>query len=174
MSSSAREPTPGTAVWIAVTTYVQKDDGSLSEGSSESHATERSSPSVSPSHSARSVVLPNPAGADTSVSLDSSPRRKRSVSLGRVTRPRRSFGTYSLVAIIGRAMRFPTPKCTTASEVCAAANASARHTRGQGIARGPRAVPASPRYDLVASDAPENYPLIGGSSRVLPTVDRPR
>jgi len=50
MSSSAPGPKPGTAVWSAVTTYVQNDEGSLSEGSSESHATEESSPGVSPSH----------------------------------------------------------------------------------------------------------------------------
>ena len=54
--------------------------------------------------SASSVVVPNPAGADTSVSLDSAPRRRRAPCLGRVTRARRSFGTYSLVAINGRAM----------------------------------------------------------------------
>src|ERR1017187_6716555 len=118
MSSSALEPTLGTAVWSAVTTHVQNDAGSLSEESSESHATERSSPGASASHSARSVVLPNPAGADTSVSLDSAPRRRRTRSLGRVTRPRRSFGTYSLVAIIGRATRFPIPWCTTLPRVC--------------------------------------------------------
>ena len=65
--------------------------------------------------SASSVVVPNPAGADTNVSLDSAPRRRRSPSLGRVTRARRSFGTYSLVAIMQStdAPWDPIPRCTT-------------------------------------------------------------
>ena len=58
-------------------------------------ATPRTGPPRLPpaSHAARSVVLPNPAGADTSVSLASAPRPSRSRSRGRATRPRRSFGT---------------------------------------------------------------------------------
>src|SRR5437016_2776323 len=109
MSSDPTEPMLGTAVCNAVTTYVQNDAGSLSEPSSETHATERSSPDDSPSQSARRVVLPNPAGADTSVSLDSAPRRSSSSSRGRVTRPRRTFGTYNFVAITGRATASPFP-----------------------------------------------------------------
>lgn len=81
----------------------------------ESHATEWSSSAASSSHSARSVVLPNPAGADTSVSFDAAPRRRHSWSRGRVTKPVRSFGTYSLVAITGRAMASH-PRCTTVSD----------------------------------------------------------
>src|SRR5215212_8847204 len=107
MTSRASAATSGTAAWSAVTTYVQNDTGSLSAASSDSHATGCDAPGVGPSHSARSVVLPNPAGADTSVNLDSPPLRRRSVSLGRVTRPPRSRGTYNLVAITGRAMNSP-------------------------------------------------------------------
>src|ERR1019366_4653738 len=47
---------------------------------------------------------PNPAGADTSVSADSAPRLRRSLSLGRATRPRCRLGTWSLVASSGPAM----------------------------------------------------------------------
>jgi hypothetical protein len=45
------------------------------------------------SHSATSVDLPKPAGAEMSVSFDSAPRRRRPMSRGRATRPRRSLGT---------------------------------------------------------------------------------
>ena len=44
------------------------------------------------SHSASSVVLPKPAGAETSVSFDAAPRSSRSLSRGRGTRPRRDRG----------------------------------------------------------------------------------
>ena len=60
MSASAPEPTLGTAPWRAVTTYVQNDVGSLSAGSSESHATERWSSGVSPSHAAEQRRLAEP------------------------------------------------------------------------------------------------------------------
>jgi hypothetical protein len=45
------------------------------------------------------VVLPNPAGAETSTSLGSSeaPERTSSVSLGRATSGRRVAGTWSFV-----------------------------------------------------------------------------
>ena len=74
------------AVFSAATRYVQNNAGSLSRWSSESHATDRPSAGAAASHSASSVVLPNPAGADTSVSADSAPRLRRSLSLGRATR----------------------------------------------------------------------------------------
>ena len=61
------------------------------------------------SQSASSVVLPNPAGADTSVSADSAPRLRRSLSLGRATRPRRRLGTWSLVSSSGPAMTTSPP-----------------------------------------------------------------
>jgi hypothetical protein len=57
-------------------------------------------------------------------------QRIRSSSLGRATRPRRSFGTYSFVAISGPATQSPFPSCTTMSEVCASANATGRRRRG--------------------------------------------
>lgn len=46
------------------------------------------------SHSASSVVFPEPAGAEMSVSRDSAPRRNRPLSRGRATRLRRSFGGF--------------------------------------------------------------------------------
>jgi hypothetical protein len=54
---------------------------------------------VGESHWLRSVVLPNPAGAETSTSLGSSeaPERTSSVSLGRATSGRRVAGTWSFV-----------------------------------------------------------------------------
>ena len=85
-SESALAPPPGAAVVSAATRYVQNNAGSLSRRSSESHATDRPSAGAAASHSASSVVLPNPAGADTSVSAESAPRLRRSLSLGRATR----------------------------------------------------------------------------------------
>src|SRR6266487_1785849 len=103
-SESALAPTPCDAVFSALTRYVQNNAGSLSRWSSESHATDRPSAGAAASHCASSVVLPNPAGADTSVSADSAPRLRRSLSLGRATRPRRHLGTWSLVSSSGPAM----------------------------------------------------------------------
>ena len=71
------------------------------------------------SHSVSSVVLPNPAGADTSVSADSAPRLRRSLSLGRATRARRRLGTWSLVSSSGPAMT--TSLRTQFSRVCSLA-----------------------------------------------------
>ena len=85
-------PTSGTTVCSAAITYGQKDAARLSLGSSESHAARRSCKGVAASHSATSVVLPKPAGAETRVSFDSPLRLRRSLSLGRVTRPRRTLG----------------------------------------------------------------------------------
>ena len=67
-SEIAVAPTAGATVCNAATTYDQNTVGSLSCSSSDSHAVERRPPSESPNHSLSSVVLPNPAGADTSVS----------------------------------------------------------------------------------------------------------
>ncbi len=64
----------------------------LSLGSSESHAEDRASSVEAASHSANSVVLPKPAGAEMSVSFASVPRLSRSISRGRPTTPRRSLG----------------------------------------------------------------------------------
>jgi len=82
---SARAPTPGATVCSAVIRYVQNDPDWLSAWSRESHAADRSPAGAAASHSASSVVLPKPAGAETSVSFDSAPRLKRSLSLGRPT-----------------------------------------------------------------------------------------
>ena len=49
------------------------------------------------SHSARSVVLPNPAGAETIINVEAAPRSRRSVNRGRGTRPRRDLGTKNFV-----------------------------------------------------------------------------
>ena len=54
--------------------------------------------------SVSSVVLPNPAGADTSVSADSPARPKRSISLERATKPRRRVGTRVLASSSGVVM----------------------------------------------------------------------
>src|SRR6266700_1182461 len=97
-SERAPEPPLGAPVFSAATRYVQNSAGSLSRWSSESHATDRPSAAATVSHSASSVVLPNPAGADTRVSADSVPR------LRRATRLRRHLGTWSLVSSSGPAM----------------------------------------------------------------------
>ncbi len=70
---SALAPRPGATVWSALIRYDQKEPGSLSPSSRESHATEPCSAERDPSHSASSVDLPNPAGAEMSVSFDSTP-----------------------------------------------------------------------------------------------------
>jgi hypothetical protein len=64
---------PRTLSFTGVTTYVQNNAGSLSRRSSESHAAGPPLDVVSASQSASSVVLPNPGGADISVSCDSGP-----------------------------------------------------------------------------------------------------
>ena len=62
----------------------------LSVWSSETQAAEYL---VRSSHSVSNVVLPNPAGAETSVNFDSAPKFRRVLNLGRATRPRRRRGT---------------------------------------------------------------------------------
>jgi hypothetical protein len=61
---SGSVPTSGATVRKAATTYVQKVPGSLSPSSSDSQATDRF-----PAAAVSSVVLPNPAGAESSVSV---------------------------------------------------------------------------------------------------------
>ena len=63
-------PTVGATVRSAAITCVQNSTGWLSPGSSESHAVTDPSTGPTPSHSARSVDLPNPAGAETSASFE--------------------------------------------------------------------------------------------------------
>lgn len=72
-SGSASAPTPGTPLARAVTTYVQNVVGWLSPSSNDSHATARGCRGASASQAARAVVLPKPAGAETSASLLSAP-----------------------------------------------------------------------------------------------------
>ena len=112
-----RRADAGTAPWRAVTTYVQNDAGSLSDGSSESHATARSSPGVVVQPRGEQRRLAEPRRGRHQGQRESA-RRSRSRSRGRATRPRRSFGTYSLVAISGRATPSPFPRCTAVSDVC--------------------------------------------------------
>src|SRR5258707_10441456 len=81
------DPTVGATVRNAAITCIQNVTGWLSPGSSDSHAVTDPSAGATPSHSARSVDLPNPAGAETSVSFDWVPRRTRSVRCGLDTRP---------------------------------------------------------------------------------------
>jgi hypothetical protein len=64
----------------------------LSRWSSESHAAAGPSAGAAANHSVSSVVLPNPAGADTSVNAESA-LFMRSINLERVTRLRRRLGT---------------------------------------------------------------------------------
>ena len=61
----------------------------------------RRSPGPSANHSATSVVLPNPAGADTSVSAGSPLRSSAWRSRGRATIPRRRRGACSFVSTRG-------------------------------------------------------------------------
>src|SRR5690349_4398860 len=114
-SASAPAPTAGKPVFSAATRYVQNNAGSLSRWSSESHATDRPSAAATASHSASSVVLPNPAGADTRVSADSAPRLRRSLRLRRATRLRRHLGTWSLVSSSGPAMSTAPQEAHTSS-----------------------------------------------------------
>jgi hypothetical protein len=74
---------------------------------------------VSPaSQSARSVVLPNPGGADTRITYEWAPRSRRSVNPGRATRPRRPVGTQSLLSSSGLARTvFASPPTISRSRV---------------------------------------------------------
>jgi hypothetical protein len=73
--------------------YIQKAVRSLSLWSSESHAVKCSGCGADASQAATRVVLPNPAGAETSVSRASIPRLRRSLSRGRATVAARLRGT---------------------------------------------------------------------------------
>jgi hypothetical protein len=73
----------------------------LSAWSRDSHAADGPSLGAAASHSATSVDLPKPTGAEISVSFDSAPRLRRSRSFGRATRPFRSLGMWSLVSSSG-------------------------------------------------------------------------
>src|SRR5262249_3320019 len=68
-----------------------------------SHAASRSpggpaGPGLAASHSVSSVVLPKPAGAETSTSFHEVPVPSRSLSRGRSTSARRDLGIYNFVS----------------------------------------------------------------------------
>ncbi len=76
-------------VWRAAITYVQNRVGSLSLTSSDSQATGASRCRI---HSASSVVLPKPAGAERSVSLWGRLLLNRAIKCGRGTTVGRAGG----------------------------------------------------------------------------------
>ena len=90
-----------------------KRAGSSSEPSRETQATDLPSVDRSSAHSPSKVVLPKPAGAETSVSLRSSAAARLSRRRGRATRLGRVLGARSLVVTsvwgttIGLARFFP-------------------------------------------------------------------
>lgn len=90
-------PNPGAILCKAMMTYIRKRAGSLSSSSSESHATGSALLLI---HSATSVVLPNPAGAESSVKLPYRPAFRRSIKPGRGTEPGRDAGINSFVVSI--------------------------------------------------------------------------
>ncbi len=73
--------------------YDQNNAGSLSRSSSESHATAEPPSAKVPSHSVSSVVFPNPAGAETSISFASAAFWSRACKRRRATGLRRGDGT---------------------------------------------------------------------------------
>ena len=86
-------PSSGRARCIAVAIAAQKEPDSLSVGSRDTHAVTCSSGSDAASHSASTVVLPNPGGAETSVSFARNPRCSRVMSRARGTEDSRGRGT---------------------------------------------------------------------------------
>ena len=81
-SGRALTPTPGTAVCNAVITLVQNTRHGCRPHRARARRCETRVPvGDEASHSASGVDLPNPAGAETSVSFDSTPRLRRSLSL---------------------------------------------------------------------------------------------
>ena len=96
-AARARSPIPGATPRSAAITCAQNGATWLSPPSRESHAVRCRRSVADDSHSASAVVLPNPAGADTSVSFVATPRSSRSVKRGRWTMPPRGLGAYSFV-----------------------------------------------------------------------------
>ena len=124
-SSTARIPTPGLIFCSAATTYIQNHTGSLSEGSSDSQPNRWSSPPAPRAHCASNVVLPQPAGALSRVSLRQQPRRQcveqggpvnelgpdgRDVQLGGEQNCSRSGFSDAVVAASSRAGHVRTPR----------------------------------------------------------------
>ena len=100
-------PTPGAAACGAVTTWGQNEPGWLADSSRETKETRRDSPDARASQEARTVVLPNPAGAETRVRAASAPASMSAVSRGRGTTAPRSRGAVSLVVTRVLAMLAP-------------------------------------------------------------------
>src|SRR6266498_915733 len=88
------EPIAASTCFSAAIKYDQNRTGSLSSASSTSQATCNVSCAT---HSLNSVVLPNPGGAESSVSGRVKPSFKRAMSRGRVTQWGRPEGEYSFV-----------------------------------------------------------------------------
>jgi hypothetical protein len=105
-SGSTPSPRSGTTVRTALIRYVQNTVGSRSLCSRDSHAADLFR-TARCSHAATEVVLPNPAGAETSVSFVSAPSSRRSLNRERGTTPRRRRGMKSLVRTRGLAMAAP-------------------------------------------------------------------
>jgi hypothetical protein len=102
---SASAPASGATVRKAATRYGQNTAGSLSRSSRVSHAAGVPDSVVATSHCVSRVVLPNPAGAETSVNAESNPRLRCSVSRGRATvMPGRRRGIWNLLSSSGPVM----------------------------------------------------------------------
>src|SRR5215469_2568346 len=86
-------PTPGAAMFSAAITPAQNRVGSLSPGSTDSHALLDVSPDVDQSRSMH--VLPQPAGATTTTSLAAASSESRSSSSWRTMLPARATGGRS-------------------------------------------------------------------------------
>src|SRR3984885_14310467 len=115
-SSTARIPTPGLIFCSAATTYIQNHTGSLSEGSTDSQPNRWSS-SAPRDHCASNVVLPQPAGALSRVSLQQRPADNVSSRAARRTGGAPVAGTGSLVASkTARAAPSPTPRSLRPAE----------------------------------------------------------
>src|SRR5258708_32398216 len=89
---------PGCKRSNAVNTYIQKPTGSLSCSSSETQATRVASCGSVCTHAESKVVLPKPAGAETTVRGRWSPPSNRVERRGRETRTCGEEGTKNLVA----------------------------------------------------------------------------
>ena len=96
-AASAARPAAGSTVRTAAITLVQKRTGSFSASSSDSQANGRSSAGEA-AQSTSSVVLPDPGGAATSVSLCARAALSAATRSPRGTRSARRCGGCTLVA----------------------------------------------------------------------------
>lgn len=100
---STSAPATPVARAMAAWTYLQKVTGSASPASSDTHASAGADrASVALSHWFTSVVLPNPAGAETSVNAGRGDRSGHTWRRGRVTASGRMAGLRSLTVRTGR------------------------------------------------------------------------